>query len=164
MLYPLSDLRDPLAFLSGARVPIAFVPFEGEVLKDDTRIEWSADRMFCAGDDGCAQTLWHEIELPLLSFALDLADPDVARWTDRKIAEVVAARILNRRYGPIVSAVLGISRKAWVVTALHEDGRVYPWGFYREEAQALRFVPVAPDNIPTARAALVRALFGKVPA
>lgn len=168
MLYPLSDLRDPFAFLNGARVPLrSTTSEEAEWIVDDVfyRINDSFERGFL-----CIR-LDEDTERPtgidpnlVRSLSLDLADPDVARWVDRRIADVVAARILNRRYGPIVSAVLGISRKAWVVTALHEDGRVYPWGFYREEAQVLRFVPVAPANIPAARAALVRAFSGKVPA
>ncbi len=166
MLLPLSDLRDPFAFLQGARIPLRSTFRE--------RVEWIVDDAFYRIEDSfecdsLRRWLDEDEERPTgidwdraRTLSLDLADPDVARWVDRKIAEVVAARILNRSYGQIVSAILGISRKAWVVTALHEDGRVYPWGFYREETQALLSVPVAPANIPAARAALTRAIFGKV--
>lgn len=149
-LLPLSDLRDPVGFLKGARIPLhdtSSYPMRREWCVDTCVLRLVSDEAWVA----CGLT-------PHL--ALDLSDPDVARWCDRKIAEIVIAR-MRRTCAPMVSAVLGISRKAWVVTTLHEDWRCFSWDFYREESLALRTLDAVPAHIPTARAALVRHLFGK---
>lgn len=160
-IYPLSNLQDPSAFLAGALLPITDIEPE----HPDDRWFWLRDHLIrINGEDPLPVILERVQQIPLEGgegLALDLAEENTARWVDRKIAEAIVARILNRSYGQIVSAVLGISRKAWVVTALHEDGRVYPWGFHREEAQALLSVPVAPANMLTVRSALLSALFGR---
>jgi hypothetical protein len=89
--------------------------------------------------------------------ALDLTDPDVARWCDRKIAEKVNA-------GPVLAAALGIE----------DDERTFslcymgPRGQYTEfplrpanNLECLRGIIPTESNLATARAALLRALFGR---
>ena len=155
-LFPLSDLRDPVAFLMGARVPIiqSFRAFHD--------IEWSRDRLIITlnRDDRRASIDTLRGEVMEIGLSLDLSAPDVARWCDRKIAEIVVSRMM-RPYEPVIGACLGIHRRAWVVVALHADGRCYSWGFYRDEAQSLLSIPCTAANILTARAALIRALYGK---
>lgn len=151
---PLSSIRDPVAFLTGARVPLhqAFRLFE--------RVEWSIDQLLLFMGIRAAVDMWRDDRMEM-GFALDPSNPDVARWCDRKIAEVILAR-MTRPYSPILGAALNISRKALVVTTLHADGRVYPWGFLREaERMALATIPCDEPHIPAARRALVLALFGR---
>lgn len=161
MLLPLSDLRDPVSFLRGSRVPLAPKSCGGRwECVNGTIYQFIAGSLEAAEeyDDVADQSV--PSRAAIRSLMLDLSDPDIARWCDRKIAAVIIAR-MRRTYAPIVSAILGVNRKAWVVTTLHEDGRCFSWGFYREESLALRTLDAVPANIPSARAALLRAFFGK---
>lgn len=161
MLYHLSDLRDPFAFLNGARVPLRSTSGrQTEWIGDDAfyRINDSFEREFLRHwldddeerptgiDEDCARRL-----------SLDLADPDVARWVDRKIAANLAWAC---GYVPPVT---------WGEIRLR-DGWEVRWGGGHGTRLGLCGVGGVIDTpndaslIVQARAALVRALFGKVPA
>lgn len=153
--------------LDGARVPLVRVapdplPEWAQPMTEQMRgwlfsgcYEWRVDGAWrFEGDEGRRQDLdWDWT-------ALDPSDPDVARWCDRRIAFVVVARSWGGT-APIIDAVLGLARSMWKITTLHSDGRCEVWGFYREESVALRAIPCDDAHIPTARAALVLALFGR---
>ncbi len=168
MLLPLSDLRDPFAFLQGARVPLASRPRR--------QIEWIVDDAFYRINDSFERDslrrwLDEDEERPTgidedraRTLSLDLADPDVARWVDWKIAEAVWTE--NSPFGPPPT-------QAAIRCGVESDWASTPCFFMAtigcEDGHTLRHptltgIPCDDANIPAARAALTRALFGKVSA
>ena len=164
-LFPLSDLRDPVAFLMGARVPINGVR--------DGRIEWVKDILWFMGHG----LVWGASDLKQANWngmSIDLADPDVARWCDRKIAEALIRTAHDGRVAWLAVTHSGAhGGKVWRVyfrdlddvtdhagTFGRDGGGCDPWtrnltipmlaNVWRDEA-----------HLPTARAALIRALYGK---
>lgn len=147
-LFALADLRDPASFLIGARIPLTLAGS----MATWQRYEWCTDRLLARL---CSDGVWDERPEPYLgSYFIDLSNPDVARWCDRKIAEKIA--IVNGATEAITWGEIRISRGGgWDVrwsggsgTRLHNCGVEYlidvPHGQY----------------ITQARAALLRALFG----
>lgn len=151
---PLSDLRDPVGFLKGARVPLH------DLAPEHPADEWH----YCASYAVRVNLIQHQPgmagpwldffaadEIPPADLALDLSDPDIARWCDRKIAGRVARH-------PFLWAVLSCREGFWEVIwgSDHEIGRCGMSG--------LTDLPgCTTENIPTARAALLRALYGRTP-
>jgi hypothetical protein len=147
-LFALSDLRDPTSFLTGARIPLA----HHQPMATWQRYEWIADRLLARL---CSDGAWVERVTPDWRFyCIDLSDPDVARWCDRKIATEIA------RSGGNLDAVtwgeIRVIGGGWDVrwsggsgTRLNNCGVEY-----------LVDVPHGSQHIPAARAAIIRALFG----
>lgn len=154
MMFPLSDLRDPFAFLNGARVPLRSTTSE--------EAEWIADDVFYRICDSYERgflciRLDEDTERPtgidpnlVRSLSLDLADPDVARWVDRRIAEGF--------YGvPFYAAVLDICDGEWRLLTWSE----VPNSQEPLTAPCLAAITCGVENVPAARTAIVRALYGK---
>lgn len=141
---PLADLRDPLGFLSGARVPLAHqwpLPYPS--------VEWCVSRLLIERHDGTIRADSLRAET-IQMLALDLSDPDVARWVDRKIAEAY--------YGvPFYAAVLDICGGEWRLLTWSEQ----PNSQELLTAPCLAAITCGVESVPAARAALLRALFGK---
>jgi hypothetical protein len=145
-LFGLREFRDAGAFLSGARIPITHVwplPFQS--------VEWAADH-FVIENDG---RLWKDDIRPdtLMMLAIDLSDPDVIRWCDRKIAEALGI------HDPAFAALSRVGNR-WVMFTLadeldHEIVGAHP-GLY----DLLRTIPEDDEYLPDVRAALLRHLYG----
>lgn len=149
-LYPLTDLSDPVAFLKGARIPLTTLPPLSET-EDIERAEWNVDGVLlvCADD----VTLWHPNEQSAWRvFALDLTDPDVARWVDRKIAGRATGAADN------CLARLVIYEGEWMIEV---DGSLKRLRACFDEGYPLASIPCIEPNISAARSALLRALFGR---
>jgi len=147
-LYALSALCDPMAFLTGARIPITLA---GPIATWQ-RYEWIADRLQARL---CSDGAWVERVTPDWHlYFMDLTDPDVARWCDRKIATEIARSGGN--LGAVTWGEIRVIGGGWDVrwsggsgTRLHNCGVEY-----------LVDVPHGNQHIPAARAAILRALFG----
>lgn len=150
MLLPLSDLRDPVSFLKGARISLYG--------SRDGRIEWIKDILWFMGHglvlgaNELQRANWD-------GFSIDLSDSDVARWCDRKIA----VHYLTPQYAPIMhSAALGCTEDLFFLAILGTQGQHSEMALRPHGALSyLASIPCDAAHIPTARAALVRHLFGK---
>lgn len=145
---PLSDLRDPLGFLSGARVPVIC----GDPMRTCDRVEraeWCDNGALLFHPENVS--FWYPKGAAVWTMlALDLADPDVARWVDRKIAEAY--------YGvPFYAAVLDICDGEWRLLTWSEQ----PNSQEPLTAPCLAAITCGAESVPAARAALVRHLFGR---
>ena len=161
--FALSDIRDPLAFLTGARVPLTLAT----PMATWQRYEWIADRLLVRL---CSDRAWIERDekIDWNLYLMDLSDPDVARWCDWKIAEIY--QHLPRYADDIVANFRGavqwsigvvgypiVDANQWRLRyndGLHGGG----WLILRHDR--LSNIPCLASNVPTARAALLRALFG----
>ncbi len=146
-LVSLADLRDPSAFLSGARLPLAHrwpLPF--------TVVEWCASRLLIGWSDGSIRVDSLRLETVRM-LALDLADPHVARWVDGKIASII--------YPDVIAATIVArgSREGFGIACLRAS-EAGVGTFTGALVPPLAGIPCDEANIPTARAALLRALFG----
>ena len=175
MMFPLSDLRDPVAFLNGARVPLrsmsgrqtewigddAFYRINDSFERESLRYWRDEDEEQPTGiDEDCARRL-----------SLDLADPDVARWVDSKIAEKIAellGSVVSRPTYAIINWGHDYRARSFKRTHWHSTGCYVEWnrdGTSRRapvlDCHALADIEPCNENIVRARAALVRALFGK---
>ncbi len=143
MLLPLSDLRDPVSFLKGARIPITST--------SGNRFEIVGDCAFIWDPYTCTYGSCPLEHMDWAWCSLDLSDPDVARWVDRKIAAAYS-------FPEVLAAVLCVFDGQWCI---HLMGVKYPSSVDARFDAAFEGIPCDDDNIPTARAALLRALFGK---
>lgn len=152
----LEELADPMAFLTGARIPLAHLwpmPFPA--------VEWIATRILIEGSTGPRfDTIRRETTLML---GLDCSHPDVARWCDRKIATALGSDRPDRLFLYAQIGGFGVG-KGWAIgsTSWTRDGEC-------DESSRGNGVPDAPllfdvicddAHLPTARAAILRALFG----
>lgn len=139
----LNDLADPVAFLTGARIPLAHLwpmPFPA--------VEWIATRILIEGSAGPRfDTIRAET---LLMLGLDCAHPDVARWVDSKIATAL---------GLPEHAVLSYGNE-WCFWLLGDECPRFIGDLRVGLASAVRGIPRTDANVPLTRAALLRALFG----
>ena len=141
----LSDLSDPVAFLTGARVPL--------ITTDGRRAECAGDLLFVwspitASYGSCAVArMGCE---PWLS--MDLSEPDVTRWCDRQIA--MSLGLPNPEH-----AVLSYGNE-WCFWILADECPRFIGDLRTGLASVVRDIPCTDANIPLARAALLRALFG----
>lgn len=141
----LDELADPMAVLTGARVPLTHlwpVPFRA--------VEWVVDRILIDAQLGPRFDFIRPETVIMLG--LDCSNPDVARWCDRKIGEAIG--FVNPDHG-----VLGCTNK-WCFWWVGDE---CPWFLadWRPELNRVTHdIPCADANIPLARAALLRALFG----
>lgn len=153
--YPLTNLREPSVFLQGARLPLLSTTRDrAEWIVDDAfyQIGDSFEREFLRrwlDEDEDRPTGIDEDRLRRLS--LDLADPDVARWVDRKIAE-------SYDFPEVVAAVLCVFDGQWCI---HLMGVKYPTSMDARFDSAFDGIPCDLAHVPTARAALLNAIYGK---
>lgn len=160
----LSDLQDPVRFLSGARLPVdgrsggcfehvghALVSVPG---RDEARVAW----------------FWDEI-VDWSGLTIDPADPYTARWCDRRIAEAIGGNPDLAR----LTIYQGDSEDPWVGwrcghyegwTSANNVGRkpagTWVWSKRPDlDCPALADVPCDEVHLPAARAALIRKLYGR---
>lgn len=160
----LSDLRDPVSFLSGARIPV-----EG---RSGGCFEHVGHALVSVPEGNVARVGWHWDEyLDWSGLTIDPADPDVARWCDQKIAEATGRDPDNAR----LKIYHGNAEDPWVGwrcghhygwTSANNLSRApagtWVWSKRPElDCPALASVPCDEAHLPAARAALVRALYGK---
>lgn len=154
VVIPLAEI-DAGAVLSGARVPLV-VPSASEA-----RHEWVSDHYYQRNSYGTAFAL--DLDALVLSeIFLDPSDPDVARVLDHKIATARLAKGDSVRHAsttPILGATLGFFRDKWAIVVAHVGGEVYWWTLDGMGCDDIE--PIA-ANIPTARAALIRALYRRM--
>ena len=153
-LIPLSSLADPTAFLQGARVPL--------VQPSDPSKRWECingtlyEQMGCSFEAAVEYDEAADQDAPsraaIRVLALDPSDPDVARHCDRRIAEHGVGH-------PCYMAILQVVGHAWDLSSWSDA----PSRKFTREVQALDGIPCTPEHIPTARAALVLALYGTTP-
>lgn len=139
----LEEFADPVALLMGARIPLAHfwpMPFPA--------VEWIATRILIEGSTGPRfDTIRRETTLML---GLDCYHPDVARWCDR----MIAGRLARHKF-------------SWATLALSDGFFEMFWGKRRVIGQCGvdhmigEEVPRNESGIPAARAALLRAFFGR---
>lgn len=145
--FALSDIRDPLTFLAGARIPLTLaVP-----MATWQRYEWISDRLLVRL---CSDGAWVERDekSDWNLYLMDLSDPDVARWCDRKIGE--AFGFIN--YEQAVFAC----NNGWTFWFVGDE---CPWFLSDQRPNINRLladISCTDANIPIARAVLLRALFG----
>lgn len=149
-LFPLADLRDPIGFLRGARIPVHSTSGNHIEIVGDAALIWDPTTLM-HGSLPLAHGAWER-------WSLDPSDPDVARWCDRKIAEALGLPTDDgaRLRPPRVNPELG-----WLLIC----GLGYPLlpssGIRKHLRPALAGIPCDEAHIPAARRALVLALFGK---
>lgn len=157
-LFALSDLRDPMAFLTGARIPITLAG----PMATWQRYEWIADRLLARL---CSGGAWVEPMVPLKwrLYYMDLSDPDVARWCDRKIAADLGSDRPDRLFLYVQNNCYGAG-KGWAIgsTSWTRNGECdeSSHGDGVPDVPLLFDVPCNDAHLPAARAAILRALFG----
>ena len=134
-----------MAFLTGARVPLTHlwpVPFRA--------VEWVVDRILI---DAWSGPRFDSIRPEtVIMLDLDCSDPDVAQWCDRQIATSLG--LPNPEH-----AVLSYSNE-WCFWLLGDECPRFIGDLRSGLASVVRDIPCTDANIPLARAALLRALFG----
>lgn len=142
----LEELADPMAFLTGARVPLTHlwpVPF--------CAVEWVVDRILIDAESGPRfDSIRPETVIML---GVDCSDPDVARWVDRQIATSLG--LSNPDH-----AVLYYSNE-WCFWLLGDECPRFIGDLKTGLASVVRGIPCADANLPLARAALIRACCGR---
>lgn len=181
-LMRVDELDDPVAFLSGARIPLyppdgIYPPgYKGPIIQ---RAEWVSDTVLAEIKYG-ANCSWVKIPTEksqmAQSLALDMEDPHVARWCNRKIAKATHGALPARleRFGGKTDAPW----EGWVCGENYgngwrrKDGTWTGCGSWSEELQRhvrpdsfdcpeLSRVPWDDAHIPEARLVLVRHFYGK---
>lgn len=151
-LFGLREFRDAGAFLAGAIIPLVPLPEFGP--HAEASVFWCRDHMSLSAA-GCENALRADSTI-LNNFdvaSLDLTDPDVIRWCDRKIAEALGI------HDPAFAALSRVGNR-WVMFTLadeldHEIVGAHP-GLY----DLLRTIPEDDEYLPDVRAALLRHLYG----
>jgi hypothetical protein len=115
------------------------------------RYEWISDRLLVRL---CSDRAWIERDekIDWNMYLMDLSDPDVARWVDSKIATSLG--LPNPEH-----AALSYGNE-WCFWILADECPRFIGDLRTELANVVRDIPCTDANIPTARAALLRALFG----
>lgn len=159
-----TDIADPLAFLTGARVPLV------DPASSD-RWEWVGDgAIYLDPLPGVhAHNLgfdahWHGARpSSLAKLALAPSNEAVAALCDRRIAEATIGGVEDLKRSTVAGARLHTDRTGYVfrLAIIMSNGRTVVVGFGNELAEVLRDIPTDRDHIPHARATLVRALFGR---
>ena len=159
-LIPLFSLADPTAFLQGARVPL--------VQPSDPSKRWECingtlyEQMGCSFEAAVEYDEAADQDAPsraaIRVLALDPSDPDVARHCDRRIAEALS--IKEAKPWAFQSSSL-IVIDGHVALAVAFDIHIRLWSPAQIHGAAAGVWPA--DCIPTARAALVLALYGRTP-
>ena len=164
----LGELADPMAFLTGARIPMTLAT----PMATWQRYEWISDRLLVRL---CSDRAWVERDgkIDWNLYLMDLSDPDVARWVDRKIGALtyvsgdgwtlrIARRVCREERGGWSMKRTGIAAQfpVW-----NRQGRAYRNTsnhdrLCRLDCPALATIPCDEAHLPTTRAALLRALFG----
>lgn len=147
-MIPLSEI-DYATVLHGARVPLHH-PHNAP----DFRVEWNVDRIINIGDTHSeSNVLTVRQSAEYLAFVscgtltLDSTNPDVARLLDRRIAEAIKVKRSIVELG--IATEMG--RETFVIHTLG--------GWIPIQRKAYRGVKVTADNIPAARAAMIKALY-----
>ncbi len=139
----LGELADPMAFLTGARIPL--------ITYTATRIEVVGSFTVIILANGLCG-LHALTDLINMGWALDCSHPDVARWCDRQIATSLG--LPNPEH-----AVLSYGNE-WCFWILADECPRFIGDLRTGLASVVRDIPCTDANIPFARAALLRALFG----
>lgn len=156
-LFALCDLRDPASFLAGSRIPLTLAG----PMATWQRYEWIADRLLARL---CSDGAWVERVTPDWRFyCIDLTDPDVARWCDRKIATALGSDRPDRLF--LYAQIDGYgAAKGWAIgsTSWTRSGECdeSSHGDGVPDVPLLFDVPCDEARLPSARAAILRALFG----
>ena len=163
----LDELADPMAFLTGARVPLTHlwpVPFRA--------VEWVVDRILIDAESGPRfDSIRPETVIML---GIDCANPDVARWVDRKIGALTYVSS-NEWTLQIARRVCREERGGWSMKRTGIAAQFPVWNRHgracrntsnhdrlcRLDCPALATIPCDEAHLPTARAALLRAFFGR---
>ena len=161
-LLPLASLADPVAFLKGARIPVAV----SDPVHGARGGEWVSDA-FLIWSPSSEGEHWREESIGwCIAFgSLDPADPDVARWCDRKIVQMAHPV----QASGITAAFLHVRRDVdtdaagWIMGVVMGSGIWLTFTIRAEPTDRLAAVPCDEAHIPTARRALILALYGKAP-
>ena len=140
----LSELSDPVAFLMGARIPL--------VTHASTRIEVVGGFAVIILANGLCG-LHASSDCNNMGWSLDCSHPDAARWCDRQIATSIG--LPNPEH-----AVLSCGNE-WCFWLLGDECPRFIGDLRTGLASAVRGIPCTDDSIPLARAALLRAFFGR---
>lgn len=143
-LFPLADLRDPPVLLKGARVPLV-VPAAAL----ESKHEWCADHYYQRNAYGKPFAFKAE-DMVMEAVHIDLSNEDTARWVDRKIASLLS----RHRF---TWATLYIDDGIWMIAW----GHAHVIGICGVHHLIPESITPTEANIPAARAALLRALFGR---
>lgn len=139
----LSELSDPVAFLTGARIPL--------ITHTSTRIEVVGGFAVIILANGLCGL--HALsDCNNMGWSLDCSHPDAAQWCDRQIATSLG--LPNPEH-----AVLSYGNE-WCFWLLGDECPRFIGDLRTELASAVCGIPCTDANIPIARAALLRALFG----
>jgi hypothetical protein len=150
-LFGLREFGDAGAFLAGATIPM--VPLPEFNPPAGASIYWCRDHMIMseAGrEDALRADACDGKDFDVAS--LDMEEPDVARWCDRQIATSLG--LPNPEH-----AVLSDGNE-WCFWLLGNECPRFIGDLRAGLASVVRDIPCTDANIPTARAALLRALFG----
>lgn len=143
----LTDI-DALAVLSGARVRLT------DTHPIPKRWEWCADVLLFFGYTGQWQTA--PLAEMLADLALDPSDPDVARLLDRRIAAILYGEDFECAW---LTVTFG-NDPMWMIRVSSAGHSMQGHRLSVEPTwDAIKGIAPMPANIPTARVALIRALY-----
>jgi hypothetical protein len=157
-LFALSDIADPAVFLAGAVIPLA--PHPSLQMPPTNAYFWCRDHLIISDSEEGAAMRINSADVDIFDVLLiDLSDPDVARWVDRKIAEAMLTPSVYVQH--VRSAVFGSTGHHFFLTLVgslgeHSHMVVRPSG----RPECLHGLPCDGTHIPAARARLLRVLFG----
>lgn len=153
-LYDLSRLQDASLFLLGARIP----------LQDPTRLtdtwEWISDRPYVRRPgqvifQPSAQPSWPS------TLAMDLNQAHVARSVDQRIAKRIG--MFNGDVPASLTVLLDMGwhlREGGNLMELKAHARRSQAKPFKDACAAVKSIDCTSENLPTARAAILDALFG----
>ena len=151
-LFGLREFRDAGAFLSGAIIPLVPLPEFGPPA--EASVYWCRDHMILSevGREGALRadaTGRNDFDVA----SLDLDDPDVIRWVDRRIAEALRIR------DPAFAALSRIGNR-WVLFTLADEREHEIVGTHPGLYDLLEEIPTDDEYLPDVRTALLRHFYG----
>lgn len=156
-LFALSDIADPAVFLAGAVIPLA--PRPALSMPPTNAYFWCRDHLIISDSEEGAAMRINSADVDIFDVLMvDLSDPDVARWVDRRIVETLWPRE-DGENTPVYEACIIIEQRAngatFVMTYRESDGQSA-----KGRLDVALDIPRMVANIPKARAAILRSLFG----
>ena len=151
-LFGLREFRDAGAFLSGAIIPLVPLPEFGPPA--EASVYWCRDHMILSEvgrEDALRADATGRNDFDVAS--LDLSDPDVIRWVDRKIAKALGIR------DPAFAALSRIGNR-WVMFTLADEREHEIVGTHQGLYDLLHDIPEDDEYLPDVRAALLRHFYG----